>query len=109
MSTSAGMQMFHALVRIYPPGARRTELLDTINAMTRSARRWPTPAAAYDLVVNGLRARLGRPASRMIVLISLLVALAAASAGAGLGGVLAVRANQRPLPTGADATALTIL
>lgn len=109
MSASAGMQVFHALIRIYPPGARRTELLDTIYAMTRSARRWPTPAEAYDLVVNGLRARLGRPASRMIVLISLLIALAAASAGAGLGGFLAVRANQRPLPTGADATALTNL
>lgn len=109
MRASAGMRAFHALIRIYPPGSRRTELLDTIYAMTRPARRWPTPAEAYDLVVNGLRARLGRPASRMIVLTSLLIALAAASVGAGLGGFLAVRANHRPLPTGADATALTNL
>jgi hypothetical protein len=109
MNPPAGMRVFHALIRIYPPGARRTELLDTCYAMTRSARRWPTPAEAYDLVVNGLRARLGRPASRLIVLTSLLFALAAASGGACLGGFLAVQANQRPLPAGADSTALSSL
>ncbi len=73
---------YRALVRAYPPGRRRTELLDTLIEAAPADRRRPTAREAANLVRHGLRARLGRPRSRGVVVLAVLVALVGGFVGA---------------------------
>jgi len=92
------------LIRLFPPGPRRGELLDTLSQSSRAGGRIRLgPAAAADLLVHGLRARLGRPASRSVVLIALLVSVFAGAYTAAFADRAAWHAGVRDLP---DAAAL---
>ncbi|AEV83104.1 hypothetical protein ACWT_2085 [Actinoplanes sp. SE50] len=94
------------LLRCYPPGPRRAEMLGTLLECAPPGRDRPTAVDIVNLTRYGLRARLGRPASTSVVLLSLLVALVCgllgAATGARLGWML-----QKPLPSGAQARELT--
>ncbi|WP_305783625.1 hypothetical protein [Symbioplanes lichenis] len=90
---------YRLLVRVYPPGPRRDELLGTLLDCAPPERRWPRPGEALGLVVRGLRARLGRPVSSFIVLLAVLATLTGAVAGASAGSWLGWQAPP-PLPSG---------
>ena len=72
---------YSLLVRAYPPGRRRTELLDTFEEAGRSR---PSPREALNLLRHGLRARLGRPASRGVVVLATMIALVTGFLGASV-------------------------
>jgi hypothetical protein len=83
-------RQLHRLLMAYPPGPRREELLDTIvdGGQSRLSAR-----QALNLLRHGLRARLGHPRSRAVVVIATLMTLLAgvfgAAAAAPLGWALA--------------------
>ncbi|BCJ47547.1 hypothetical protein GCM10010168_19050 [Actinoplanes ianthinogenes] len=93
------------LLRFYPPGPRRAEMLGTLLECAPPDRVRPTVKEVVNLTRFGLRARLGRPASTSVVVLSLLVTLVCgllgAAASARLGWAL-----QEPLPSGAEAERL---
>jgi hypothetical protein len=99
------IRSYRRLVHFYPPGPRREELLDTLVECAAPGRRRPAPREIVDLTVHGARARLGRPRSRGIVVLALLIALAGGFLGACLANRLGLEAIG-PLPTGAEATRL---
>lgn len=72
------------LLLAYPKGPRRDEVLDTL---TMAAEAGGPRPQSLNLIRYGLRARLGRPHSRTIVALSLLLALA--------GGFLAASVTNR--------------
>ncbi len=87
---------------------RREELLDTLlqAAPPGRRRRRPTVGEAVDIVRCGLRARLGRPRSRGVVVYAVLVMLA----GAYLGAFATHRIGWEfapPLPSGQPAARLS--
>ncbi len=97
---------YRRLIRVYPPGSRRDELLDTLLECAPAGRRRPAPGEAVNLLRYGARARLGRPSSTAVVVIAVLVSLA----GAFLGAAGAARLSWETapaLPSGAEATELT--
>jgi len=73
---------FRRVLRAYPQGPRRDELLDTLLA----AQVTPGPRIFLNLLRHGLRARLGRPASRLVVVTAVLVAL---TTGLGVAAIAA--------------------
>ncbi len=97
------------LVRAYPPGARRAELLDTmLLAAHAESRTRPTLREIADILRRAPRARLGRPGSRGVVPLAVVVAL--------LFGVLGVTVaarlgdtTHRPLPGDAEMAAIVAL
>jgi hypothetical protein len=97
---------YRRLIRAYPRGPRRDELLDTLLEAAPADRRRPTVREGVDLVRHGLRARLGYPRSRAVVVMVFLVALTGAfftgAAGHRLGWEFAP-----PLPSGAAADKIT--
>ncbi|MEU4427350.1 hypothetical protein AB0F81_42565 [Actinoplanes sp. NPDC024001] len=70
------------LLRCYPPGPRRAEMLGTLLECAPPDRARPTWREAVNLVRFGLRARLGRPAGTAIVVLAALVSLASGLLGA---------------------------
>jgi hypothetical protein len=73
-STTADRRLLRAyrrLLRAYPPGPRRDELLDTLVECAPPGRRRPTLREVVNLTRHGSRARLGRPKSRGIVVLTL--------------------------------------
>lgn len=80
---------YRLLVRTYPPGPRRTELLDTLLDCAPPGKRWPHPLEIINLLRYGLRARLGRPGTTGVVVVATLAALAFAFFGAAAGNRLA--------------------
>ncbi|WP_327010141.1 hypothetical protein OHA72_24605 [Dactylosporangium sp. NBC_01737] len=54
----------------YPPRYRRAELLDTLLEAAAPGRRRPAVREAANLLRHGMRARLGRPASRGVVVVA---------------------------------------
>ncbi|MBU2664087.1 hypothetical protein KOI35_11350 [Actinoplanes bogorensis] len=70
---------YRLLVRAYPPGRRRGELLDTF---AEAGRARPSVRETLNLIRHGLRARLGRPASRGVVVLATLIALVTGFVGA---------------------------
>lgn len=93
------LRAYRRLMRVYPRGPRRDELLDTLVECAAPGRRRPAPREIANLVYHGSRAQLGRPGSRGIVVLALFLALAAGflgAAGANRLGWLAVG----PLPAG---------
>ncbi|MFI5494982.1 hypothetical protein [Actinoplanes sp. NPDC051859] len=92
-------------LRCYPPGRRRVEMLSTLLDCAPPERTRPTAQEAGNLLRFGLRARLGRPASRSVVALSLLVALTAGLMGAAAAARIAWEFAP-PLPSGAAAQEL---
>jgi hypothetical protein len=94
---------YRLLLRAYPPGRRREELLDTL---LDAGRGRPTFREAANLFRHGMRARLGRPASSGVVVLAVLIALVTGFTG----GALATRAAWELVPgypTGADRAEIT--
>ncbi|WP_433360378.1 hypothetical protein ACQPZX_26620 [Actinoplanes sp. CA-142083] len=80
---------YRLLLRAYPPGRRRAELLDTLMEAAPASRHIPTLREAANLLRHGLRARLGRPAGRGIVVVAAFVALIAGFLGASVAARVA--------------------
>jgi hypothetical protein len=76
------VEAYRRLIRVYPRGPRREELLDTLIEAAPQGRRRPALREVGNLVCHGARARLGRPASRGIVVLAAFVALAGGFLGA---------------------------
>jgi hypothetical protein len=91
---------YRRLLCCYPRAYRRTrgdELVATLLEAAPPGRTRPTAREAADLLRHGLRARLGRPASRSVVAWALLAAVI----GGLFGAAFASRAGwetARPLP-----------
>jgi hypothetical protein len=79
---SALQARYGRLLRAYPQGRRRTELLDTLMEAAPAGRTRPTVRETINLLRYGLRARLGRPASRGVVVLAVMIALTTGFAGA---------------------------
>ncbi len=97
---------YQRLIRVYPPGDRRDELLDTLLEGAPDGRRRPPLGEAVNLVRFGARARLGRPRSAGVVVVAVFVAMV----GAFLGAAGAARLSWEiapALPFGAEAAELT--
>jgi hypothetical protein len=98
--------IFRHLVRAYPPGRRRDELLDTMLMSARdAARARPTGREVLDVFRHAPRAWLGRPGRRSVVLVAVVVALFTGFLAASFTGRLIGEAD-RPLPTAGEMTAL---
>ncbi|WP_412543062.1 hypothetical protein R8Z50_11445 [Longispora sp. K20-0274] len=96
---------YRLLLRAYPPGPRRAELLDTLLDVAAPGRRTPTVRETANLLRHGLRARLGRPRSVGVVVFALLVAVTLGFLGAAGANRLSWE-TARPLPSGAEAERL---
>ncbi len=99
---------YRRLLLCYPRAYRREradEIVGTLLELAPEGRTRPTLREAFNLVRHGLRARLGRPASRTVVvwagLTAVLCGLFAAAAGTRLGWEAA-----RPLPSEQEALAV---
>jgi hypothetical protein len=88
------------LLLAYPRDYRRDELLDTL-----AETGWPARRVAANLIRHGLRARLGRPASRSVVVWAALAAVACGLFSAALGTRAAWETSPPP-PTPAEAAAI---
>lgn len=95
------LRAYKWLLKAYPPGPRRDELLDTLVECAPPGRRRPAPREIVNLVWHGCRARLGRPKSRGIVVLTLFVALTGGILGAAAANRLAWEAVP-PLPSGTE-------
>ncbi len=93
---------YRLLLRAYPRGRRRAELLDTLLDAAPAGRARPTLRESVNLVRHGLRARLGRPRSTAVVVVALLVAVAGGYLGAVAGSLIGWQFAP-PLPSGARA------
>lgn len=97
---------YRRLLYSYPPGPRREELLDTlIEGAHAGGRRRPSARQVANLLSCGLRARLGHPRSRGIVVLATLIALVAGVFGAAAVAPLGWRLTPA-LPSGAESDAL---
>lgn len=97
---------YRRLLRAYPRGPRREELLDTLLEAAPPGRRRPTVGEGVNLLRHGLRARLGYPRSRAVVVLAFLVGLL----GAYLGGAAGSRLGWQfacPVPSAATAGPIT--
>jgi hypothetical protein len=68
----------------YPKGPRRAELADTMLMAAADGRPRPPIREAINLLRHGMRARLGRPGSRRIVVLAVLVSIFAGFLGAAI-------------------------
>ncbi|UWP86457.1 hypothetical protein [Dactylosporangium fulvum] len=92
----------------YPRAYRRSrgdELLGTLLEAAPPGRTRPTLRETADLVRHGLRARIGRPASRSVVLWAVLATVISGVFGAAFATRLAWE-TARPLPSAAEAEAM---
>jgi hypothetical protein len=99
---------YRRLLLAYPSAYRRErgdELLDTLLEAAPPGRTRPTAREALDLLRHGLRARLGRPASRSVVTWAVLATVITALFGAAFGA-RAGWETARPLPDPAATTAM---
>lgn len=95
---------YRLLARAYPPGPRRDELLDTmLMAAEDAARRRPSAREVFDVLRHAPRVRLGRPGSRVVVLLAVVVSLLSGFVAASLAA-RSVGETDRPLPTTAEMT-----
>lgn len=98
---------YRRLVRAYPAGRRREELLDTmIMEAADEARTRPTGREVADVLRNAPRAWLGRPGSRGVVIAAAVFALLTALLTAFLAAQAAATATYDRLPTAAELTEL---
>jgi hypothetical protein len=102
-------QRYRRLLVAYPREyrqARGDELLETLLAATPPGRRNPTVRAATSLLRHGLRAQLGRPGSRAVVVAAALTAVLVGFLGAAGCARLAWQ-GARDLPDDSRAAAIT--
>ena len=93
---------YRRLLASYPRAYRQergAEILDTMLESAPEDRARPTFRESANLVVSGLRCRLGRPRSRVVVVLSLLTAVMAGVVGAAVSDRLAWQ-TAAPLPSG---------
>ena len=105
MSDDLG-RAYRRLLHAYPRGPRRDELLDTLLEAAPAGRHRPTVKETVNLIRHGLRARLGYPRSRAVVVMVFLVALL----GAYLGGAAGSRLGwtfASPVPSAAESAEIT--
>ncbi|SCE98302.1 hypothetical protein GA0070558_11760 [Micromonospora haikouensis] len=106
---SATHRRYRLLARAYPPGPRRAELLDTmLLAAEEAGRRRPAVREILDVLRHAPRARLGRPGSRAVVPVAVVVALLSGFVTASLAARL-VGETDRPLPTATDMAGIAAL
>jgi len=98
-------KQYRRLLWAYPPGERRAELLDTLIETAPPSRSRPTAREAGNLLWHGMRARLGRPRSRGVVVLAVFVALACGFLGAA-GASRAGWETAPALPGGAESAAI---
>lgn len=79
---------YRRLVRVYPPGPRRDELLFTLLDCAPPGRRHPDPRQVAAVLRHGARARLGRPRSRSVVVLATLATVVLGVFGAAAASVL---------------------
>jgi hypothetical protein len=107
--TTIGVRLerrYRRLLLSYPPGPRRAELLDTlIEGAHAGGRRRPSARQVANLLRCGLRARLGHPRSRGIVVLATLIALLAGVFGAAAVAPLGWR-TAPALPSGTESDSL---
>jgi hypothetical protein len=94
------VRAYRRLLRAYPPGPRREELLDTLVECAPPGRRRPALREVVNLTRHGCRARLGRPKSRGVVVLTLFLALTGGILGAAAANRLGWEAAP-PLPDSA--------
>ncbi|GAA1798126.1 hypothetical protein GCM10009682_19740 [Luedemannella flava] len=111
---------YRRLLFVYPNAYRRDrgeEIVGTLLDMAPADRRRPTAREAVNLVTHGMRARLGRPASRWVVVWALAAAvicgLFAAAGGTRVAWALADRDEPESIinsfwSDGVNGVALTI-
>ncbi len=97
---------YRRLLRVYPAGWRRDELLDTLMQAAPAGRSRPTVREAVNLLRCGLRARLGRPAGTGVVVMAVLVSLVTGYLGAAVADRLAWEAVP-DFPTGGELQGIT--
>ncbi|MEV6596684.1 hypothetical protein AB0M36_07425 [Actinoplanes sp. NPDC051346] len=103
---SAAYGGYRWLVRAYPPGPRRDELLDTMIMSAEGAgRERPAGQEILDVLRRAPRARLGRPGSIGVVVAAIAIALLTAFVSASLVLLIAGETD-RPLPNNAELTAI---
>ncbi|GLY93814.1 hypothetical protein [Actinoplanes sp. NBRC 103695] len=77
---------YRRLVRAYPPGPRRDELLDTMVEVAATAgRRGPTPRERINVFGYALRTRLRRPRTIGVLVFAVVLMAAGAYLGAAAG------------------------
>ncbi|MBO4205256.1 hypothetical protein [Micromonospora echinofusca] len=94
------IRRYRRLLLTYPRAYRRErgdELLDTLRDAARPGRTRPTVREAVNLIGHGLRCRLGRPASRTVVVWAVLTAVVWGLFGAAAATRVAWE-TARPLP-----------
>ncbi|MDG4825404.1 hypothetical protein O7635_26455 [Asanoa sp. WMMD1127] len=99
---------YRRLLIAYPRAYRRArgdELLGALLEAAPSDRTRPTPRETVDLLRHGLRARLGRPASRSVVAWAILTAVISGVFAAAFASRAAWE-TARPLPRPAEARAM---
>lgn len=100
LTPAAVVRRYQRLLRAYPAGSRREELLDTLLlAAADEGRTRPSVRQAVNLLLTGARARLGRPGSTGVVVLAVLVSLVAALYTAAAASAIAWRVAAPPLPT----------
>jgi hypothetical protein len=97
---------YRRLIRAYPRGPRREELLDTLLEAAPADRRRPTVGEGVNLLRHGLRARLGFPRSRAVVVLVFLAGLIGAYFGGAAGNRLGWEFVP-PVPSDASAHRIT--
>lgn len=76
---------YRRLMWAYPKAYRRErgdELIDTLMAGAAQGRRYPSVREAINLLLNGMRCRLGRPRSRGVVVVAMLAVIVGGYFGA---------------------------
>jgi hypothetical protein len=99
---------YRSLLLSYPRDYRRErgqEIVDTFLDLAPSGRGWPTARQAANLVRHGLRCRLGRAASRSVVVWATLTAIVCGLFVAAFAMRVAWE-TASPLPDEAQATAI---
>lgn len=91
---------YRPLLWAYPPGPRREEVLSTL---VEAGRAWPTLRETVNLLRWGLRARLGRPASRAVVVVAMMFSLVCGFLAASAAHRIALT-DEPALPSGAALT-----
>ncbi|WFE29932.1 hypothetical protein O7623_12430 [Solwaraspora sp. WMMD791] len=98
----ARFRRYRLLVRAYPPGPRRAELLDTMLMVAEdTGRRRPSAREVVNVLRHAPRARLGRPGNRLVVLVAVLVSILSGFVAASLTA-RALGETDRPLPGAAE-------
>ncbi|MFC6019857.1 hypothetical protein ACFP2T_27095 [Plantactinospora solaniradicis] len=96
---------YRLLLRVYPKGSRRGELADTLLMAAEAGHVRPGPIETLNLLRQGMRARLGRPLSRGVVVLAIFASIFSGFLSASLANRIGWEAAPA-LPTGAAWTQL---